>query len=56
MPLKPGKKNIGANIKELIGTGKYPKNQALAIALHEAKVKPKKDKKKWKWKRNQKIQ
>jgi hypothetical protein len=45
MPLKPGKKNIGANIKELIGTGR-PKNQALAIALHEAKVKPKKDKKK----------
>ena len=45
MPLKPGKKNIGVNIKELIDTGR-PKKQAIAIALHEAKVKPKKDKNK----------
>lgn len=46
MPLKPGKENIGVNIKELLETKKYPRNQAIAIALHEAKVKPKKGKKK----------
>lgn len=41
MPLKPGKKNIGVNIKELEIAG-HPKNQSLAIALKEAKViKPK---------------
>jgi len=32
MPLKPGKKNIGTNIKELESTGRKPK-QAIAIAL-----------------------
>lgn len=37
MPLKPGKQNIGSNIKELESSGK-PYKQALAIALKEAKV------------------
>lgn len=36
MPLKPGKENIGKNIKELESTGKFGKNQAIAIALTEA--------------------
>ena len=41
MPLKPGKKNIGHNIKELEEHG-HPRNQSLAIALKEAKqIKPK---------------
>lgn len=41
MPLKPSKKNIGSNIKELEAHG-HPKNQSLAIALKEAKqIKPK---------------
>jgi hypothetical protein len=35
MPLAPGKKNIGPNIKELKKSG-YPKKQALAIALSTA--------------------
>ena len=47
MPLKSGKKNIGSNIKTEMKTGKYPKKQAIAIALSVArksgvKVKPKK--------------
>ncbi|MEY4332742.1 MAG: hypothetical protein RLZZ196_1480 [Bacteroidota bacterium] len=37
MPLKSGKKNIGKNIEELEGTGKYPHKQAVAIALNKAK-------------------
>lgn len=38
MPLKSGKsKNvISANIKELKSTGKFPQNQAVAIALEKA--------------------
>lgn len=35
MPLLPGKKNIGANIKTEEAAGK-PRNQALAIALSTA--------------------
>lgn len=35
MPLKKGKKNIGANIKKEIAAGK-PKKQAIAIALNVA--------------------
>jgi len=38
MPLKPGKKNIGKNIKELMSTGR-PKKQAIAIALSKIKGK-----------------
>ncbi len=34
MPLKPGKKNIGKNIKEEMKT--KPRNQAIAIALSVA--------------------
>lgn len=39
MPLKPGKKNIGANIKELEEHGTRPRShkQILAIALSEAR-------------------
>ena len=47
MPLKGGKKNIGANIKTEEAAGKKPK-QALAIALNVARksgVKIKKPKK-----------
>ena len=45
MPLKKGKKNMGANIRELMGTGR-PQKQAVAIAERVAgnpkpKVKPK---------------
>jgi hypothetical protein len=36
MPLKPGKKNIGKNIKEEIKAGKDRK-QAIAIALNVAR-------------------
>lgn len=36
MPLKPGKKNIGKNIKELEESGRT-KNQSIAIALNEAR-------------------
>lgn len=45
MPLKPGKKNIGSNIKEL-ESHNHPYKQALAIALKTAKVKKKRSKKK----------
>ena len=41
MPLKPGKKNIGSNIKELIKSGRSRK-QAVAIALAESRRKKKK--------------
>lgn len=40
MSLKPGKKNIGKNIKELIITGR-PRKQAIAIALSKVKSKGK---------------
>lgn len=36
MPLKPGKKNIGANIKEMIEHG-HPQKQAVAAALDKAR-------------------
>ena len=36
MPLKPGKKNIGANIRTERRAGK-PQKQAVAIAMKEAK-------------------
>lgn len=42
MPLKPGKKNIGPNIKELEKNG-HQYNQSLAIALKKAGI-PKKRK------------
>jgi hypothetical protein len=47
MPLKPGKSQhtIGKNIKELEATGKYPKKQAIAIALSSAGKSKKKKKK-----------
>lgn len=35
MPLKPGKKNIGKNIKEMESAG-YPKDQAVAASLNKA--------------------
>lgn len=38
MPLKPGKKNIGANIRELKSSGR-PHKQAVAIALQHARKK-----------------
>jgi len=43
MPLKPGKANIGANIKELTENGSKPRphKQIVAIALSEARKKPK---------------
>lgn len=37
MPLMPGKKQIGANIKELESAGR-PYQQSLAIALKTAKM------------------
>jgi len=48
MPLKKGssKKTISSNISELESTGKFKHNQAIAIALTEARKKPKKGKKK----------
>lgn len=36
MPLKPGKKNIGNNIKEMEAAG-HPRNQAIAAALNVAR-------------------
>lgn len=49
MPLKPGKKNIGSNIKEMEATG-HSRAQSIAASLNEARksgVKiPKKKKKK----------
>lgn len=45
MPLLKGKKNIGANIKELEQTGR-PFKQSLAIALKTASVTKKKKVKK----------
>lgn len=44
MPLKPGKKNIGTNIKTEEAAGK-PKKQAIAIALNVAGKSKKKGKK-----------
>jgi len=35
MPLKPGKKNIGRNIREMLRTG-HTKDQAVAAALNKA--------------------
>lgn len=35
MPLKPGRKNVGANIRELKASGR-PHKQAVAIALSKA--------------------
>lgn len=42
MPLKPGKENIGANIKELIHNGSRPRShdQIIAIAMSEARRHP----------------
>jgi hypothetical protein len=47
MPVKPGtsQHTIGKNIKELEATGKFPKKQAIAIALSAAKKSKKKKKK-----------
>lgn len=36
MPLKPGKKNIGSNIREMEESG-HPRRQAVAAALNEAR-------------------
>ena len=36
MPLKPGKKNIGANIKEMVKAG-HPYDQAVAAAMLTAR-------------------
>jgi len=46
MPLLPGKKNVGRNIKELEehGTKERSRAQILAIALHEARKKKAKEK------------
>ena len=49
MPLKPGKKNVGKNIKELESTGKYGPKQAIAIALDVARKGGAKIQKKKKW-------
>lgn len=43
MPLKPGEKNIGSNIKEMEKAG-HPYKQALAAALNKARI-PKKENK-----------
>lgn len=42
MPLKSGKKNIGANIRELMHTKKFSHKQAVAIALQHARRKKRK--------------
>jgi hypothetical protein len=44
MPLKPGKKNIGNNVKRLVREG-YKRTQAVAIAVNVAKRKKRKKKK-----------
>lgn len=46
MPLSKGKssKVIGKNIKELESTGKYPRNQSVAIAMSVAGKSKKKKK------------
>ena len=36
MPLLPGKKNIGRNIREMVHSG-HPQNQAVAAALSQAR-------------------
>lgn len=36
MPLKPGKKNIGSNIKEMEKSG-HSKSQSIAASLNEAR-------------------
>lgn len=36
MPLKPGKKNIGRNIKEMEASG-HSKDQSIAASLNEAR-------------------
>lgn len=43
MPLMPGKKNIGKNLKKLDEEG-YPRKQALAIALDVSRRKKSKSK------------
>jgi len=45
MPLLPGKKNIGNNIKEMEAAG-HPHDQAVAASLNKAYGKPKGKKKK----------
>lgn len=44
MPLMPGKKNIGKNLKKLDEEG-YPRKQALAIALDVSRRRKKSAKK-----------
>ena len=46
MPLKKGssQKNISKNISELQSTGKFGKNQSIAIAMDKAGLKKKKPK------------
>lgn len=48
MPLKKGKsdKTVKENIRELVQVGKYPQDQAVAIAMREAGRPKKKGKKK----------
>jgi len=41
MPLKKGKKNVGANIRELVHSGR-PQKQAIAIAMDKAGLSRKK--------------